>query len=89
LLCREKALGVKEANGRTLTQEMEESGESTKNKRGDPRRGLYLLFPVSNCHTTITPSKPPTKQKICLRIIKPKKIIRPSLQMFQEKTELN
>jgi len=52
---------------------MEESGESTKNKRGDPRRGLYLLFPVSNCHTTITPSKPPTKQKICLRIIKPKK----------------
>jgi len=67
---------------------MEESGESTKNKRGDPRRGLYLLFPVSNCHTTITPSKPPTKQKKCLRIIKPKKI-RQSLQTFQEKTELN
>jgi hypothetical protein len=45
-----------------LTQEMEESGESTKNIRGDPRRGLYLLFPLSRCHTTITPSIPPTRQ---------------------------
>jgi len=46
---------------------MEESGESTKNKRGDPRRGLYLLFPVSSCHTTITPSKPPKIEKLSLR----------------------
>jgi hypothetical protein len=45
---------------------MEESGESTKNKRGDPRRGLYLLFPVSSCHTTITPSKPPNIEKIVI-----------------------
>ena len=50
--------GVKEV---ILTEEMEESGESTKNIRGDPRRGLYLLFPVSSCHTTITPSIPPVR----------------------------
>jgi hypothetical protein len=40
---------------------MEESGDSAKNNRGDPIRGLNLLFPVSNCHTTIAPSKPPIK----------------------------
>lgn len=44
-----------------LTEESEGSGESMKYRSGDPILGKNFFFPVSNCHTTRTPSFPPIK----------------------------